>query len=124
MHFEVPDSFWEDQSLFIYLNILNNPKLLIIDSKTSMDFFRRIGTDRHKFKVEFFLKKLKSHPKLKGDVYVTIKRGTSTQYSGDHKQSSEKKVSMGEDGICLFNNQIISFEALTLFYDADEKTYQ
>lgn len=40
-----------------------------------MDLFKRIGTDRHKFKVEFFLKKLACSAKLKGDVYIKIKRG-------------------------------------------------
>ena len=40
-----------------------------------MDFFKRIGTNRHKFKVQFFLNKLTSNAKLKGDVYVTIRRG-------------------------------------------------
>ena len=41
-----------------------------------MDFFKRIGADRHKFKVQFFLGKLSSNAKLKGDVYITIRRGT------------------------------------------------
>ncbi len=40
-----------------------------------MDFFKRIGTDRHKFKVQFFVGKLISNAKLGGDVFITIKRG-------------------------------------------------
>jgi uncharacterized 2Fe-2S/4Fe-4S cluster protein (DUF4445 family) len=40
-----------------------------------MDIFKRIGTDKHKYKLEFFLKRLACNAKLKGDVYVKIKRG-------------------------------------------------
>ena len=42
-----------------------------------MDFFKRIGTDKHKFKVQFFLGKITSNVKLGGDLYITIKRGNN-----------------------------------------------
>lgn len=68
-----------------------------------MDFFRRIGTDRHKFKVEFFLKKLSCSAKLKGNVYATIKRGISFIILGEHKVTMERQVPMADDGTCDFN---------------------
>lgn len=40
-----------------------------------MDFFKRIGTDRHKFKLQFFIGKVKVSKKLKGEVSIAIKRG-------------------------------------------------
>lgn len=82
-----------------------------------MDFFKRIGTDRHKFKVEFFFKKLTSNAKLPGTVSITIKRGTLSLDQGDHKKTTESKRQFGDDGVCDFKNEILSFEAFTLFFD-------
>jgi len=68
-----------------------------------MDFFKRLGTDRHKFKLEFYLDTLSCNTRsLKGDVYVTIKRGIKKDNIGDHKISTDKKFSFGEDGVCEF----------------------
>lgn len=41
-----------------------------------MSVFKRIGTQRHKYKMEFFIKKVTFSKTLKGSVYITIKRGT------------------------------------------------
>lgn len=40
-----------------------------------MSLFKRIGTDRHKYKMEFYIKKVTFSKSLKGSVYITIKRG-------------------------------------------------
>lgn len=40
-----------------------------------MDLFRRIGTQKKKFKVQFFIGRLKFSNYLAGKVYIIIKRG-------------------------------------------------
>jgi hypothetical protein len=40
-----------------------------------MSLFKRIGTDKHKYKIEFYIKKIAFSKSLKGSVYITIKRG-------------------------------------------------
>jgi hypothetical protein len=40
-----------------------------------MDIFRRIGTQKKKFKVQFFIGRLKFNNYLPGKVYIVIKRG-------------------------------------------------
>ena len=42
-----------------------------------MSFFQRLGTDRHKFKLEFVMRKLKFSRHLPGKIYLSIRRGTS-----------------------------------------------
>jgi cellulose synthase/poly-beta-1,6-N-acetylglucosamine synthase-like glycosyltransferase len=43
-----------------------------------MSLFKRIGTDRHKYKMEFYIRKITFSKSLKGSVYITIKRGKNT----------------------------------------------
>lgn len=40
-----------------------------------MDLFRRIGTQKKKFKVQFFLGRLKFSSYKHGKIYIVIKRG-------------------------------------------------
>jgi hypothetical protein len=40
-----------------------------------MSFFNRIGTQKKKFKVQFFIGRLKFSSHFKGDVQIVIKRG-------------------------------------------------
>ncbi len=40
-----------------------------------MDFIRRVGTARHKYKLQFFLKNLYSDLKIQDKVYIAVKRG-------------------------------------------------
>lgn len=42
-----------------------------------MDYIKRIGTDRHKFKLEFIMRKLKFTRQLPGKIYLSIQRGTA-----------------------------------------------
>jgi hypothetical protein len=54
-----------------------------------MDLFRRIGTQKKKFKVQFFIGRLKFSNYLAGKVYIIIKRGNpSYLIIGDHKVKS------------------------------------
>jgi hypothetical protein len=41
-----------------------------------MDVFRRIGTQKKKFKIQFFLGRLKFSTFLAGKIAIVIKRGT------------------------------------------------
>ncbi len=41
-----------------------------------MSIFKRIGTVRHKYKMEFFIKRVTISKTLNGTVYISIKRGT------------------------------------------------
>jgi hypothetical protein len=41
-----------------------------------MDYIKRIGTDRHKFKLELVMRKLKFSRHLPGKIYLSIQRGT------------------------------------------------
>jgi hypothetical protein len=40
-----------------------------------MNLIRRIGTERHKFKLEFVMRKIKFSKNLPGKIYVSIRRG-------------------------------------------------
>jgi len=40
-----------------------------------MDMFRRIGTQKKKFKVQFFIGRLKFSSFKAGKIYIVIKRG-------------------------------------------------
>jgi hypothetical protein len=40
-----------------------------------MDLFRRIGTQKKKFKIQFFIGRLKFSAYRAGSIYIVIKRG-------------------------------------------------
>ena len=54
-----------------------------------MDLFKRIGTQKKKLKVQFFIGRLKFSNYLEGKVYIIIKRGNQLYLAiGDHKVKS------------------------------------
>ncbi len=50
-----------------------------------MDLFRRIGTQKKKFKVQFFIGRLKFSSYKPGKIYIVVKRGKIFIKKGDHK---------------------------------------
>jgi hypothetical protein len=40
-----------------------------------MDIFRRMGTQKKKFKIQFFIGRLKFSSFIKGKIYIVLKRG-------------------------------------------------
>lgn len=56
-----------------------------------MDIFRRMGTNKKKFKVQFFIGRLKFSSFIKGKIYIVLKRGIVLVINlnlGNHKQKS------------------------------------
>lgn len=58
-----------------------------------MSFFRRIGTVRHKYKVEFFIKRVTFNKVLGGTVYVSLHRGSTNSIQGTTRPSQKKCLS-------------------------------
>ena len=55
-----------------------------------MDLFRRIGTQKKKFKVQFFIGRLKFSSYKPGKIYIVVKRGKIFIKKGDFKVKEEK----------------------------------
>ncbi len=72
-----------------------------------MDVIRRIGTQKKKFKVQFFIGRLKFSTLYPGKIYIVIRRGTLIIYQGNHKIKSEQKLEMGEDCKINFKKEIL-----------------
>jgi hypothetical protein len=62
--------------------------------------------------------------KVKGNLFIAIKRGIYCHSSGEHKITSENQVAMDKNCTCDFKKEILCFYSLTLFYDTSLGTYQ
>ena len=82
-----------------------------------MSFFKRIGTVRHKFKMQMFIERLSFNKVLPGRVYVSVQRG-------NHKRNTATCIEISRSMECDFANEVLTFEAITLFYDEGEAQYQ
>lgn len=57
-----------------------------------MDIIKRIGTQKKKFKLQFFIGRLKFSAFCPGKIYIVIRRGKIKIYEGNHKKKSEQKL--------------------------------
>ena len=57
-----------------------------------MDIIKRIGTQKKKFKLQFFIGRLKFSALCPGKIYIVIRRGKIKFYKGNHKKKSEQKL--------------------------------
>jgi hypothetical protein len=53
-----------------------------------MDMFRRIGTQKEKFKLQFFIGRLKFSSFCEGKIYIVVRRGRYFVIEGNHKVKS------------------------------------
>lgn len=57
-----------------------------------MDLIKRIGTQKKKFKLQFFIGRLKFNSFCPGKIYIVIRRGIIHNDKGNHKKKSERKL--------------------------------
>ena len=86
-----------------------------------MNFFKRIGAVKHKFKVQFIIDKLTMKLALTERLSIVVKRGSKWVQPGDHKKETQLLVL--EKGVANFGKEILTFDPVTMFYETDSKSY-